>query len=116
MCGQDYPEQPPSTVATASDLTPKGELEDRVPRGDASELRVRRCCAHTVEEDPHLHLPTLQIGAENVSLLIVDEFDGGERLNPLADPELTGRGHPEIPDPLRLAPGCDEIVTVIDGQ
>jgi len=49
---QDYPEQPPSTVATASDLTPKGELEDRVPGGDASELRVRRCCAHTVEEDP----------------------------------------------------------------
>jgi len=52
-------------------------------RGYSSKLRVRRSSTDAVEEHPYLHLPTFQVRAEDVNLLIILEFDRTEGLNPL---------------------------------
>jgi hypothetical protein len=57
-------------------------------RGYSSKLGVGRFCVHAVKEDSHFHLPTLQICAENVCLVLIGKFDGRKRFNPTSNPEF----------------------------
>jgi len=94
----------------------KRDLKDWVIRGYPSNLCIGRFGIHAVEEHPYLHLPTLQVCAENVRLLVILEFHRTEGLNPLTYGEFARLRHAEVSNPLSLPPWRDEIAAITNGQ
>ena len=60
-----------------------------MPGSDASNLGIRRVGVHAVEEHAGLGLPSLQVRAQHVRLLLLGELDAVEGLDPAAQGELT---------------------------
>src|SRR5689334_10547330 len=83
---------------------------------DATELRVGRRRAHAVEEDADFELPSLQVRAQDLDLVVVGDLFGAERLGVMTDPELTLTCRAQVLDPLRLAAWRDQITLAFVGE
>ncbi len=59
----------------ASDGIRKSDLEYWVIGSYSSNILIGRRCSHAVKEDADFHFPTLQVGTENDSLLVIWKFD-----------------------------------------
>src|SRR5262245_59025283 len=68
------------SAATSRPTSSSEDAERRVVGGDAAEVGVGRRRAHAVEEDADLELPSLQVGAQDLDLVVVGDLDGTERL------------------------------------
>lgn len=90
--------------------------EDRVIRGDPTELRFWRVGTDAVEEHADLELPALEVGAQEWRLLAVGDLSGRERLRSLAEQQATPPARPQVTDPLGVPARSDEVPLAVDDQ
>ena len=83
---------------------------------NALQILVRRRVADAAEEDARLHLPVLEVVAEDLGLLGVRHFFGAKRLDLRAEPQLAGPGDAQIAHPLGGTSRRDEISSVAERQ
>src|SRR5262245_23525600 len=83
---------------------------------DAPQLVLGGIAAHAAEEDAHLGLPALQVGAQDRRLLLVRDLGRPEPLRAPHDPQLAFTRHAQVANPLRDAPGRNEIANTLVGE
>jgi hypothetical protein len=83
---------------------------------DPAQLLLRRVGADTAEEDTHLRLPALEVGAQHRRLLLVGEFLRPERLRASPDLQLSASRRAQIANPVCHSPGRDEVAIVLVGE
>src|ERR1700733_11736042 len=93
----------------ADGLLGRKHFERRMLGRDGAELVIAGIWPGALEEDPDLRLPPLQVGAQYRDLLIVSELPAPEVLGAPAQPQFARADRPQVPHPLSLAAGRDQI-------
>src|SRR4029453_12721104 len=83
---------------------------------DAAQLLLGRVGADTAEEDTHLRLPALEVGAQDRWLVLVGELGRPERLRASPDPQLSVSRRAQVANPMRHSPGRDEVPIASIGE
>src|SRR4051794_16941319 len=81
--------------------------------GDGGQLVLRGVGAHALEEHADLELPTAEVGAQDLALGVVGQLLGGEGDEVATVAQLAGAGGPQVPHPLRLSPGGDQVAVAV---
>src|SRR4051812_35280664 len=87
--------------------------EHRIPGRDRGDGLVGRIGADALEELADLPLPLAQVRAEDLDLVGVGHLVERERLDPTANPQLTGPGGAQVAHPLGLASRSDEVAGAV---
>ena len=83
---------------------------------DAAQLFLGRLGADASEEHAGLGLPALEVGPQQLRLLLVGNLRRSERLGPPAQSKLPFPRGSEISHPLRVPALSDEVATSVVGQ
>src|SRR3569833_1201172 len=89
------------------------EKEDGVAGGDLQQLPVRGVRADAVEEHADLELPALEVGPEDVRLVLVGHLGGGEDLHPAAEVQFAAARDAHVADTLGVATWRDEVALAL---
>src|SRR5205807_2111307 len=80
------------------------------------EVLLARVGSHPLKERADLELPPLQIGAEEWRLLLVFKLGRGERLAAATDPQAALPARPQVPHPLGVTAGRDQVPLALVGE
>src|ERR1700710_654146 len=90
--------------------------EHRETRRDRCQLLVGGVRVEALEELAYLPGPLAQVLPQHRSLLVIAQLDGGERLDPPANPKLAGAGCPQVAHPLGDAARGDQVALAVQRQ
>src|ERR1700742_2345986 len=91
------------------------DAEDGVVGGDAAEVGVGGVGADTFEEGADLPLPLFEVGAKDLWLLVVGDLGDRELLGLAAD-QPAPAADPDVPHPLGVAAGRDQVALAVQGE
>ena len=93
-------------------LHPKNRMVGR----DPPQVRLGRVGRNAPEKDADLGLPALEVSLQDRDLLVVADLDRAKRLDLAAQEQLAGTRHPDVADPLGLAPRRHQVLRALVGQ
>src|SRR5215471_14405300 len=92
------------------------DLEHGMVGGDASQLLIGRFRPDPGEEHADLEPPLAEVGPENGRPHVFRDLGSPELLGSAADKEPSLPGCPQVPYPLRVAAGSDQIPLTVEDQ
>ena len=83
---------------------------------DCGEFGVGAFVAVSVEEDADFGFPSPQVLPQDLCLVVVSDLDDVNDFALASKMQFAGGAHPDIANPLRLTPRCNEVALGTNGQ